>query len=176
MRQRIGNECDAEKISPHIDQGQTHTVHRNRAFWHHAAGQFRSTGDDQPDVFLLTAPLLNSPGTIHVPLDNVAIIAAISTQGTLEVHPAAGTELTEIGDAGRFLHHLKAQGGPGHRGDREIGAIDGNTVPQVYAFHDWATVNGQLHHFPPRGYGYHGPDMFHNTCKHSPSDVNTLTI
>src|SRR2546426_10566430 len=99
MRQCIGNECDAKNIRPYIDQAQTHTVHRNRAFWHHAAGQFRSTRDEQPDVFLLTPPLLKSTGTVHVPLDNVAIIAAIRTQGTLEVHPAARAELTEIGEA-----------------------------------------------------------------------------
>ena len=48
--------------------------------------------------------------------------------------------------------------------------------PRAYTFHDWATVNGQLYHFATGGYGYHGPDMFHNTCKHSPSEVNGLTI
>src|SRR5262245_46438534 len=106
MRQRIGNERNAEKVRSHIDQGQTHTVHGNRAFWHHATGQFRSTRDEQPDVFLLTAPLLDGTSTVHMPLDNVAIIAAVSTQSTLEVDPAARAKLTEIGDAGRFLHHL----------------------------------------------------------------------
>src|SRR5215831_4153680 len=176
MRQRVGNERDTEKVRPHIDQGQTHTVHRNRAFWHHPAGQFRSTHDEQPHIFLLAAPLLDGTGTVHMPLDNVAIIAAISPQGTLEIDPAARAELTEIGDAGRFLHHLETQSSPSHGNNSEIGAIDGNTVSQVYAFHNRATLNAQLHHLAPRGHGDHRADIFHNTCKHNPSDVHSLTI
>ena len=83
---------------------------------------------------------------------------------------------TKIGDAGGFLHHLEVQRRPVNHCDREIGAIDGNAVPQTYACHERAAVNGKLHHFAAGTHRYDGTDVFYNACKHTPSNVDGLTI
>src|SRR5262249_11080218 len=147
VRQRIGNERHTEKIRSYVYQGQTHPINRNRAFRYHTIRQFWGTGNKQAHVLLLAPPLSNAASTVYSPQDNMTIVAAIGPQGALEIHPAARTQETQIGDAGRFWHHLEAQRRPCHRRDREIGAVDGDAVSEMYPFYHWPAVNGKLYHF-----------------------------
>src|SRR5438128_4782987 len=77
VRQRIGNKRHTKKVRPHVYQGQTHPINRDRAFRYHTAGQFWGAGNKQAHVFLLAPPLSNGASTVYNSPDNMAIVAAI---------------------------------------------------------------------------------------------------
>lgn len=139
QREGGGDEADGEVVGGRVDDGQAHSVDRDRALLHDVAGQPVGEGD-LDDLPVLGDPALDDAArAVDVPLDDVPAEAAAERHGALQVDPGAGGQRAEAGAVQRLGHDVGGELVVPEVHDGEADAVDGDGVAVFGALgHDGA--------------------------------------